>query len=67
MTENDKDEFIEIARKENLFLQKREKQEIYWIKKTIREEIGNKKFKEIVYSIERVSIQGHVVGQVRIY
>ena len=39
--------FIEIARKENLFLQKREKQEIYWIKKTIREEIGNKKFKEI--------------------
>ena len=40
-------QFIEIARKENLFLQKREKQEIYWIKKTIREEIGNKKFKEI--------------------
>ena len=28
---------------------------------------ANKKFKEIVYSIERVSIQGHVVGQVRIY
>mgnify|MGYP001301948814 FL=1 len=40
-------QFIEIARKENLFLQKREKQEIYWIKKTIREEIGNKKFKEM--------------------
>ena len=39
--------FIEIARKENLFLKKREKQEIYWIKKTIREEIGNKKFKEM--------------------
>ena len=28
---------------------------------------ANKKFKETVYSIERVSIQGHVVGQVRIY
>ena len=28
---------------------------------------ANKKFKEIIYSIERVSIQGHVVGQVRIY
>ena len=40
-------QFIEIARNENLFLQKREKQEIYWIKKTIREEIGNKKFKEM--------------------
>ena len=40
-------QFIEIARNENLFLQKREKQEVYWIKKTIREEIGNKKFKEM--------------------
>ena len=28
---------------------------------------ANKKFKEIVYSIERISIQGHVIGQVRIY
>ena len=28
---------------------------------------ANKRFKEIIYSAERVSIQGHVVGQVRIY
>ena len=28
---------------------------------------ANKKLKETIYSIERVSIQGHVVGQVRIY
>ena len=28
---------------------------------------ANKKFKETVYSIERISIQGHVIGQVRIY
>ena len=28
---------------------------------------ANKRFKEIIYSVERVSIQGHVVGQVRIY
>ena len=28
---------------------------------------ANNKFKEIIYLIERISIQGHVVGQVRIY
>jgi len=28
---------------------------------------ANNKFKEIVYPIERITIQGHVVGQVRIY
>ena len=28
---------------------------------------ANNKFKEIIYTIERISIQGHVVGQVRIY
>lgn len=28
---------------------------------------ANNKFKEIIYPIERISIQGHVVGQVRIY
>ena len=28
---------------------------------------ANSKFKETIYPIERISIQGHVVGQVRIY
>tara|TARA_Y100000768_G_scaffold385192_1_gene370798 strand:- start:15914 stop:16501 length:588 start_codon:yes stop_codon:yes gene_type:complete len=28
---------------------------------------ANNKYKEIIYSIERISIQGYVVGQVRIY
>ena len=28
---------------------------------------ANKKFKQIIYSNERISIQGHVIGQVRIY
>lgn len=28
---------------------------------------ANKKFKEEIYPIDRISIQGHVVGQVRIY
>ena len=28
---------------------------------------ANKKFKETIYPFERISIQGHVVGQVRIY
>ena len=28
---------------------------------------ANKKYKETIYSVERISIQGYVVGQVRIY
>ena len=40
-------QFIEGAKKDKDFLNKRKKQEIYWIKKTIKEEIGNKKYKEI--------------------
>ena len=28
---------------------------------------ANKRFKEVIYPVERILIQGHVVGQVRIY
>jgi len=40
-------QFIEGSKKDKGFLNKRKEQEIYWIKKTIKEEIGNKKYKEI--------------------
>ena len=56
-------QFIEIARKENLFLQNRENQEIYWIKKTIREEIGNKKFKEMEENKKMNTILNDVISK----
>ena len=40
-------QFIQSSKKDKGFLNKRKEQEIYWIKKTIKEEIGNKKYKEI--------------------
>ena len=40
-------QFIKGSKKDKGFLNKRKEQEIYWIKKTIKEEIGNKKYKEI--------------------
>lgn len=56
-------QFIEIARNENLFLQKREKQEVYWIKKTIREEIGNKKYKELEENKKIYTILNDIISK----
>ena len=40
-------QFIQKAKHESLFNSKRKKQEIFWIEKTIKEEIGNIKFQKI--------------------
>ena len=40
-------QFIQKAKHESLFNSKRKKQEIFWIEKTIKEEIGNIKFQKL--------------------
>ena len=40
-------QFIQKAKDESLFNSKRKKQEIFWIEKTIKEEIGNIKFQKL--------------------
>ena len=56
-------EFIEGSKKDKGFLNKRKEQEIYWIKKTIKEEIGNKKYKEFENNKKLNEILNNIVSK----
>ena len=56
-------QFIEGSKKDKGFLNKRKEQEIYWIKKTIKEEIGNKKYKEIEENKKLNEILNNIISK----
>ena len=40
-------QFNNISRRENSFIKKRKKQEIFWIKKVLKDELGNQKYSKL--------------------
>ena len=55
-------QFDKISRRENSFIKKRKKQEIFWIKKVLKDELGNQKYSKLKESKKLNHIINNIVS-----